>query len=228
MFKKTKISTWASEFASATSSDGNFLGIWLDPSAWQQRGEDESIAAQFQRYSGFVPKKADNARVSGKMLLHDVMRWSKKPPRYVPPEGFNPEIFARLQRDKGDKIALDYLGLFQPERAETNLPILQVFNTCRGFIETIPSCVPDEKNPEDIAEFDGDDPIDGGRYLIKAAMRFLDKGEEEMKSKEALSHVLSKLDATGDQTQFHRMMEIHERAQAPVVRKLRHSRHRAW
>ena len=228
MFKKTKISTWASEFASATSSDGNFLGVWLDPSAWQNRGEEESIATQFQRFSGFVPKKADNARVSGKLLLHDLMRWKNKPARYVPPEGFNPEVFARLQRDKGDKVALDYLSLFQAEKAETNLPLLQVFNTCRGFIDAVPSCIPSEKNPEDIAEFDGDDPIDGGRYLCKAAVKFLEAGVEEMKSQEALSHVLAKLDATGDQTQFHRMMEIHERNQAPVVHKMRHSRHRRW
>lgn len=217
MYKRTFISRWAADFASETSQDGNFVGVWLDPSAWDRRGDPESIQEQFARISGYIPNKADRGRVSGKMLLHDFLRWKPRPSRHVPQEGFKPEKFEAIRRFQGEDAALEYAKLFLPEEPEKNLPLLQIFNACKGVITVIPQCVPDEKNPEDVAEFPGDDPYDGIRYLCKAARRYLESGKDEAESRSELAHILETLERTRDYTQFHRMMEIHEsRSRTPV------------
>ena len=54
----------------------------------------------------------------------------------------------------------DYSNQFKPPKQEKNLPRLIIFDTCPKLIEAIPLCTIDEKDPEDVAEFEGDDPYD--------------------------------------------------------------------
>ena len=106
----------------------------------------------------------------GKLLMHEMLRWRDRPPRYIPQEGYLEETAQRILRMQGTGAYEEYVNLFQPEEPEKNIPKLQVCRSCIHFREAIPACIyeqKDGKNTEDVAEFDGDDPYDGGRYLIK-------------------------------------------------------------
>jgi len=130
--------------------------------------------------------------------------------RIVPKEGYDHELALRIRRIHGEKTYYDYCGLFLPEVPETNIPKLQVFDTCPEFTSCIPSIVYDEEkadNVEDILEFDGDDPYDGGRYLIKEIDRFLSSGEEAAKARQRLDGIISQFQTSNDQTSFYRKME---------------------
>lgn len=215
-----KIAEWSSEFAAITAAhEEQIQSIVIDPSAKQQRGDPNSILAQFCEGSGFrydaenrfgTVRLADNDRISGKMLMHEYLRWQPKPPRIVPKEGFDYDLGQRIRRLYGEKNYEDYVKLFLPEEPEDNIPKLQVFDTCREFIDCIPSIVYDEEkegNVEDILEFDGDDPYDGGRYLLKEIDRILTSGEAAAKEREKLNKIVEQLVASGDQTRFYRQME---------------------
>jgi hypothetical protein len=69
----------------------------------------------------------------------------------------------------------------------------------------------DSKKTEDVAEFNGDDPYDGLRYLIKGVDHYISDAKKEhnqlMKVNEAIQH----LQESGDQTGFYRRMEKIER-----------------
>ena len=59
----------------------------------------------------------------------------------------------------------------------------------------------------DIAEFDGDDPIDNFKYLCKTAMRYLTGADEEVKRLSIIQAAVNKLNETQDQTGYYRQME---------------------
>lgn len=208
--KKENISKWASNFAHATQGDRNIIGVWLDPSAWQRRGDDESIAEQFQRWSGFVPRKANNDRIAGKQLLHDFLRWEPRPERYSPLVGFEQETYNRIYRMEGLVQAENYKKLFEPEAPETNIPLLQIFDNCPEVIKAIPQACYSETRPEDIEEFEGDDPLDGVRYLVCAAREYLTAGSKEHATRVARESIVKKFDETQDATMFYNMMRIFE------------------
>src|SRR5207237_6773635 len=169
---KTKISIWAAEVAQISQYE-EISDIVMDPSAWAKRGDEKTIAQQFEESSGFRPRKADNDRIGGKILMQEYIRWQAKPPRRLISGEYDDNVAQRILRTKGLDAYKVYQKSFDPEKPETNLPKLQVFNTCPKFIRAIENCVYDKDNPEDVAEFDGDDPYDGGRYLIKAANHFV-------------------------------------------------------
>jgi hypothetical protein len=50
----------------------------LDPSAWHMRGDEKTIAGQFMEHSGLRAEKADQDRLGGKMLMHELLRWESK------------------------------------------------------------------------------------------------------------------------------------------------------
>lgn len=155
----------------ATEIGGKLFGgsryLFLDPSAWQNRGEPQSIAELFAKYSGINPIKADNDRISGKILVQDYLRWETKPnePKDLPT--YDHELANRILRISGMDGYNKYLESLRPKEDEKDLPRLQIFETCPELIECITSCMIDEDNPEDVAEFDGDDPYDCVRYLLK-------------------------------------------------------------
>ncbi len=197
----------------------------LDPSGWNNVGVEHTVADQIMENSGILFRKADNDRLGGKMLMQEYLRWRPKPPKKIPAEGFDLDYSQRLLRIKGMDAYNSYLDAFIPEAPESNLPKLQVFQTCPEFTQTIPLCVYNAdgstKDKEDVAEFDGDDPYDGGRYGIKAVDRFFNMSVRETQKVAEIEQVIQRVKETGDQTTFHRQMEQVERKQAAAKRPFR-------
>ena len=219
--KKTKISSWATDIRRLSSGE-ELIDVVLDPSAWTSRGEEEDIVTLVAKHLGRTPRKAVNARIAGKLLLQELLRWKARPPRYVPQEGFDVSEYERLHRVLGDKAADEYAALFRPEAPESFLPQFQVFECCTKTIETIPLCIYDTKNrPEDVQEFDGDDPYDETRYGLQACQHYLDFGVQEHDHAAEVSKVCSQLEQSGSMTQFYINMSNLEARQAKASRGLR-------
>jgi len=176
--KKTKISTWASDLQRIWGDPTQHTDIVLDPSAWQDRGDPTNIAEQFALHYGRQPRRAYNNRVGGKLLLQELLRWRNRPPRYVPQTGFDPDLANQIRRQNGPKAYNEYVSLFRSDAAasEELVPQLQIFPECVETIKTIPLCVYDKDHPEDVAEFDGDDPYDETRYGVSACQNYMDGG----------------------------------------------------
>lgn len=171
---KISVANWASSIARLSQFDGNIKRIVLDPSAWQNRGDELTIALQFEKYSKFIPERADNDRLGGKNLIHDLLRFIQKEKRYIPPEDYSQERFDRIFRIYGLQAAKDYSKLFSPEPEEKNLPRLQIFKNCINTIEQIAIAQYDEKHIEDVAAKGWqDDAYDALRYLLKASDHYL-------------------------------------------------------
>lgn len=159
------ISTTATEIGNKLFGGSRYL--FLDPSAWQSRGEPQSIAELFSKYSGITPIKADNDRISGKVLVQDYLRWETKPNDLVELPVYDHELANKVLRISGIDGYNKYLESLRPKEDEKNLPKLQIFSTCLELIDCITQCMVDKDNTEDVAEFDGDDPYDTLRYLLK-------------------------------------------------------------
>jgi hypothetical protein len=197
--KRKYITEWASDVARLSQFDGNIKAVALDPSAWQHRGDPKQIYQQFEEASGFRTEKAVNDRTGGKMLLHEYFRWQQRPPRYIPPEGFDQDLHDRIYRMYGEKRALEYKEMFRSQPPETNLPKFRVFRgAAPEFIGAIQACMADEKDPEKVAEFPGDDPYDGGRYLIQRVHRYFQEAQDEQESRQQLQQVLDGAHTTFD------------------------------
>jgi len=219
--KNQKIVDWSSDFVRL--SQGEIIdSVVIDPSARRKEGDQRSILQQFVEVlnppgqdARYTISLADNDRVSGKMLMHEYLRWNQRPPRIVPKEGFNIETGARIFRIYGEKAYKEYASMFEPEKPETNIPKLQVFKDSRLYVDTdldafedvIPLCVYDDVKTEDVMEFDGDDPYDGGRYLVKEIHRWVEKSQVVSEDREKLNQVLQYLESSGDMTGFYRRME---------------------
>jgi len=178
--QKTTVEQWTAQLANICLADNLDPLVVIDPSAWQNRGQG-TIADQFskewKRVFGKSPRleKADNDRISGKMLVHDYLRWRSRP-KYnkTIAEDYDPERAAWIMRNHGIQAHKLYLAQFTTpsDTIEEDIPRLQITKDCPVLIKTIPLCVYDEKNIEDVKEFDGDDPYDNLRYLLKTADRF--------------------------------------------------------
>ena len=203
--KKTKISTWAADMR-RLSGEETYTDLVMDPSGWQERGDPVNIAEQFAKVFGRQPRKAQNNRVGGKLLLQELLRWRPRPARYVPQSGFNDELASKIRRMQGPAAYEEYCKLFLPEEEERFLPQFQVFSTCAKTIETIPLCVYDKDRPEDVAEFDGDDPYDETRYGVSACQNYLDGGLLEANHEAEVASVCSTYEQTGNINQFYMMM----------------------
>ena len=238
--KQTKVSTWATELGNLARGDClKFADIVLDPSAWTSRGDEYTVEEQFRKYSGLLPRKADNDRIGGKILMQECLRWRPRPgtKQVNGMETFDMEHAEWLRRNKGTQAYTSYVNGFILEEPEPNIPILQVFDTCTEFQRAIPLCVyndqtkvkSSEKSPEDVAEFNGDDPYDGGRYLLKAAMRYLDSVGAEAHRREQIAAVCKQAQQAPDLTSFYINMTNLEATQRavnqPVRRSRRYARH---
>jgi hypothetical protein len=226
--KGAKISQWATDIG-RLSADDELTDIVMCQSAWQQRGDDLNIAEQFTKYSGLRPRLADNARVSGKLLLQEYFRWRSKPARRNPSnQEYSNETAALVLRTKGMEAYKSYVTSFEPEEPELNLPKIQIFRDLTILRRTIPLCIYDDNKKEDVAEFSGDDPYDTLRYNVKAVdyynfSRLAGKRDGLVK----LGAVIAEFEQTKDWTSFHRKLEALERkaikAVAPIGRR-RHAR----
>lgn len=214
--KNTKISTWATDIGRIARELDNLKLVVLDPSAWHNRGDEKTVAEQFEQYSGLRPLRADNDRIGGKILLQEYLRWLAKPALRFAQENFNNDLALEILRKFGTVEYGKYLAQFEPEKPETNLPKLQVSEQCTELRKCIPLCIYDDKNKEDVKEFDGDDPYDGIRYLIKAADYYLASSTAEAVRREKIAAACSQLETNGDQTAFYRRMEKLERTAREV------------
>jgi hypothetical protein len=210
VWSKTNISVWGADVARICQPElESIVSCKLDPSAWGHRGEDKTLAEQIIDATGLPWEKADNDRIGGKLLMHEFLRWSPKPKSFIPPDGYSEDAAFRILRNYGPNAYREYVDLFEPEPEETNLPRLQVCKSCEEFRKVIPSCVyadKDGKKAEDVAEFLGDDPYDGGRYLIKSIDDFWDKSAKLAEKHGRLGEIVTQLERTGDWTTYNRQM----------------------
>lgn len=230
------IPIWASEIR-GLHNELNETPIYtvLCGSAWQARG-GELVAEEFQRYSDLVPSSSENtpgSRVASIQICHDLLRWEPKTTLKSKEEVFDVNLAQEIYRKHGPTALEAYKSQFYDEPEEQNIPVIQIFDTCNILIDTIPMAIYDENKIEDIAEFEGDDPIDNFRYFCRAARRFLNGDivnmEQAAKKQAALEH----LQSSGDMTAFYRRMEkIEEEDFAtqqlciPVSRRSRFGRRR--
>ena len=167
---------WASEIREIHNENNETpVHTVLCGSAWQNRG-GELIADEFQKYSDLVPSSSENtagSRVAGLQLIHDFLRWEKKINLRAKGEFYDMLIAQEIYRNYGPAALESYKKQFYDEPEEENLPVLQIFEENKTLIDTIPMAIYDEKKIEDIAEFDGDDPLDCLRYFCKATKKFL-------------------------------------------------------
>lgn len=206
---------WASEIREIHSDTNEAPVITiLCGSAWQSRGH-ELIADEFQKYSGLVPTSSENtpgSRVAGLQLVHDFLRWEKTISLKAKGEIYLLDKAQEIYRLYGPVALENYRKQFYDEPEEENLPTLQIFDSCKVLIDTIPMCIYDDKKIEDIAEFEGDDPIDDLRYFCKAVKRFLlgEIGNLNVLAKQ--QEIISELNESQDMTKYYRRMEHLEKS----------------
>ena len=150
--KKQKISKWGADIKKLSEGE-SIKNVALCQSAWQNRGQELTIARQFQNATGFAPEQSDSDRIGGKMLIHEYLKWDDGPPK------------------------------------------LLIVN-CPMLVTALGLCVGDDKRKEDVAEFDGDDPYDTLRYLLKMVSRHYGEsaGIKEITGKEQAIRVAYKED----------------------------------
>lgn len=229
--KKKPIKQWTSDLCDITGSEwANVVDVAICHSANQNRGEPHTILDQVQEAINTRIGTAHNIptvrlgkrdRLGGKTLLHEYLRW--EPLRDIPVnEGeFDPVLAEKIYRLYGEKKYDEYRNFFAPKAAETNIPKLQIFERSpegRGnseLIDCIPMCRYNEKGekdktPEDVAEFDGDDPYDCTRILLERVNLYKDSVLTEHKQRTELDAILSQFAQTQDYNVLHRRMEKYE------------------
>jgi hypothetical protein len=220
--KREKISTWASNLKILSHGE-DLKDIVLDPSAYGHRGDEKTIDEQFADSFGREARRADNDRVGGKLLIQEYLRWAQAPPRLIPVSGYDYEVAMRIRRIGGEEKLREYEKTFLVEEDEGFLPKIQMFEECKELINCIPLCIYDKTNPEDVEEFNGDDPYDNFRYGLKACQYYLDSGKLDASSEMQRILVLDKLKETGNMTSFYMNMQRLERAEvrssAPIYRR---------
>jgi len=234
VWSKTNISVWGADVARLCQNErDSIVACKLDPSAWGHRGEDKTIAEQIIEATGLPFERADNDRIGGKLLMHEFLRWRPKPASFVPADGYSDEAAFSILRNRGPEQYREYCDLFKPEEPEIDIPRLQVCKGCTEFRKTIPACVyPSDdiksvKKKEDVAEFVGDDPYDGGRYLIKAIDDYCNLSQKLHLKHSALGEIVDRLEKTQDWNTYYRQMAGYERQFSKTPRSVqRHRRFR--
>jgi hypothetical protein len=171
-----------------------------------------TIEQEYAEYSGMHPEKADNDRISGVSLIHEYLRFEPRPPKQIPPGGYSQEIAMKILRLNGPSKYEEYMDIFRAEEPEVNLPLLQIFEPTihtgtKELIETIPIAQYDEKNKEDYAQFDGDDPLDMLRYMLKAVNAYIEEVLVKTRYFEREAEIIQDLNMTGDMTSYYMRMQ---------------------
>lgn len=177
-------------------------------SAGQDRGQEHTIEQQISAALGRPIELTTNSagsRISGKQLLHEYLRWKPKP--LVPQdaiEPYNEERAMWLLRNRTQREYKAYVNQYNTEPVEEVIPKLQIFNTCPALIEAIKAASYDKKKVEDVAEFSGDDPYDGIRYVVDTAEQFFESAKEEFAKVQKQEQLVQQLNNTQDYTAFYR------------------------
>lgn len=211
---KTKIAEWAPHVKVLIDREQPRV-VKFCQSAQQKRGQEATIQEQIEQELGWQIELTDNApgsRIAGKLLIHEYLRWM---PKLVHPDEipeYNEEYAMWIMRNRSMAEYKSYMKSFDPPEPEDNLPKLQIFkDACPILIDAIKACVYDKpkknKPAEDIAEFEGDDPVDGLRYLVNTAEEYFDEANTEFKRVQAQEHQIQKLNQNNDWTAFYRNMK---------------------
>jgi len=210
---KTKIADWAPYVKLYIDKENPRL-IRFCKSAGQDRGQEHTIQQQIEDELQTPIELSNNSpgsRVAGKLLIHEYLRWQSKLINEAERGVYNEEYAMWIMRNRGLKEYKNYINSFHPIEPETNIPKLQIIkDACPVLVEAIKACSYDKpkgnKPVEDIAEFDGDDPIDGLRYIVDAAEGFFDEANDEFKRIRAQEELVNRLNANQDWTAFYRNM----------------------
>jgi Terminase-like family. len=224
-WQKTKIEEWGAELKEFIDKDNPRI-IKLCQSAKQDRGQEHTIEQQISialDQSVSLTVNSAGSRIAQKQLLHEYFRWKAK---YVPQQDvrtFSDEYAAWILRNRGVKEYQSYLTSFYPVEEETNLPKIQIFNNCPLLNQAIKSCSHDKNNPEDVAEFPGDDPYDGLRYIVDSADKYFDESTDEFTKIQKTQEIVNKLKENSDFTAYYRNLRTME-SPARMMPVLRYAR----
>jgi hypothetical protein len=238
---KTKIEEWAPIVRDYVTRD-NPKVIKFCRSASQDRGQEHTIQQQIESALGKPIELSNNSpgsRISGKMLLHEYLRWTQKP--VIPPVDlpvYNEEYSMFLLRNRGMEQYQAYLRMFNPAEPEKNIPKLQIFrceasdhtghpNCCPMMIDAIRACSYDKprdgKPAEDVAAFDGDDPYDDLRYAVDSAERYFIEAANEFDKIQKQEHLTEVLMGNMDWTAYYRQMRsVDDAPKIQVVSRFHH------
>lgn len=208
----TKI--WARECANLTGNE-ELQDFVLCHSAGQHRGEEKTILQQVSEAfdDKYAIRLAEQDRIGGKALIHEYLRWEQKPKLKLEEKHYNHDQATKILRIKGESAYNEYMLLFVEEPPETNLPKLQILERspegreAKELIDVIPACIPSEKNPEDVAEFSGDDPYDCLRMVVKTAHRYADLSADISNRLNRVQAIIEKFKNSANATEYHRAME---------------------
>jgi Terminase large subunit, T4likevirus-type, N-terminal len=221
-YKEKKIVDYLTDLINLTEMEEReaLNKVLICHSADQNRGEPSTIYEQLTkalRHANFKCQinLGEKNRLNGKLNLHEFLRWTKKEnPAKIYGGEFDKEYADKIFRLYGQVAYVDYVKMFEAEKEETNIPKLQIFNTCPLLIETIPACVyqdtpEDGKKKEDVKEFDGDDPYDCIRILLSGIKDYQVANAKEFEHAHKADEAIQQL-SNGDQTAFYRKMEFLE------------------
>lgn len=211
-WQKTKIEEWGAQLKEYIDKENPRI-IKLCQSAKQDRGQEHTIEQQVTMALGqpvVLSGNSAGSRIATKQLLHEYFRWSQK---YVPQQDtrmYSDEYANWILRNRGLKEYQSYNNSFNPIEPESNLPKVQIFNTCQLLNQAIKSCVHDTTNPEDVAEFPGDDPYDAFRYLVDSADKYFDESADEFARIQSTQEIVDKLQENSDFTAYYRNLRAME------------------
>lgn len=205
-WQKTKIEEWAGYVKFWVEKENPRI-IRLCKSAGQDRGQEHTIQEQVSTALDFTVELSNNSsgsRIAGKMHLHEYFRWKEK---YTPPRAikeYDEDKAMWILRNRPPNEYTTYLASFIPQEPESNIPKMQIFDTCPLLVDAIKSAAYDKTHPEDVAEFPGDDPYDAIRYLVDAVDNYFVESEQEFDKVQKQEALIKKLQNTQDWTAFYR------------------------
>lgn len=213
MFFKLKIEEWAPQVKFFVDIDkpGDIV---ICHSANQHRGDPHTILEQVSEALEVSVRLGEKNRISGKMLLHEYLRWKPKTVPAGEKRVFDTELGKWIFRNKGLDDYKAYLKSFDPEEDETEIPRILFFDNPEVKVigDSIKACVYEKeskegKKKEDVAEFNGDDPYDMLRMLLHATDIWFATAEKEQENLQKVADVVDKYEATKDMTSFYRNMQ---------------------
>lgn len=210
---KTPIEIWSKEIVNLTGTE-ELEDVIICHSAGEHRGEAMTLSEQiFHAFNEkYMIRLGERDRIGGKNLIHEFLRWQQKPLLYAKSMVYDTELAGKILRLKGEDAYNEYNAIFAPQVIEDNLPKLQIFSAGpegrenKELIDVIPACMPNENNPEDVAEFPGDDPYDCLRLVVRAAHRYFEQSSVELARRKKLEE-LNALNTPEGQTAYYRILE---------------------
>jgi hypothetical protein len=225
-WQKTPIEIWAAQAKPYIDKERPRI-INFCKSAGQDRGQEHTIQQQISDALDFpigLSNNSPGSRVATKMLLHEYFRWRVREVPITYSAQFDSDLADWIFRNKTDYEYRRYLEQFMPPEPEENLPKVQIFKNCPLLINAIKSCSYDKNNPQDVAEFPGDDPYDGFRYLVDAADNYFEESATEfdkVRKQQALVDSLANNEI--DMTMYYRNARMNELANEEVaIRRYHH------